>query len=58
MLTVTIELTGKTWADLDVALEEVRGLLQEEYLTGTNSHEDGSFFFDVTGEEETREGEK
>lgn len=51
-LNVTIEASGKTQGDLELALEEALRLIREGNNQGFNRNEDGSFHFDVEGEEE------
>ncbi len=52
MLNVTIKAKGKTWSDLTLAIEEVLHKLREEYLSGMDSNDDGSYSFNVKGQEE------
>lgn len=53
MLKLKIECSGKTFRDLELALDEVKRLVAQEYLSGFNSNDTGRFTFDITGEEET-----
>lgn len=57
MLTMTIKITGNATSDLEAALDEVKRLTGEEYLSGHNSNDTGSFSFGITGEEETADDE-
>lgn len=52
MLKLTIKIEGKTFADLELALAEVNKKVKEEYGSGFDSNEDGSYSFDITGDEE------
>ena len=45
-----ITITGESFCDLEVALDEVKKHIEEEYLSGFNSNETGSYEFDVTEE--------
>ncbi len=45
-----ITITGETFWDLEVALDEVKKYIQDEYLSGFNSNETGDYEFDVTEE--------
>ena len=45
-----ITITGETFWDLEVALDEVKKHIEEEYLSGFNSNETGDYEFDVTEE--------
>jgi hypothetical protein len=47
MLTVTIKLTGKTACDIELAIDEVKRLLSDGYLSGRNENDCGSYSFDV-----------
>ena len=51
MLTVTIELTGRTLDDIKLAIEEAQAGIVEGYYTGANSNDTGSYSFSVSGEE-------
>lgn len=55
MLTLAIDITGKTTSDLELALEEVTRLVLEDNLLSFGSNESGSFHFDITGDEEEEE---
>lgn len=58
MLNVEITIEGKTWGDVELALDEAkRRLMQETYL-GFDENEDGSFHYEVEGEEESDEEEE
>lgn len=52
MLTLTIEITGKEYGDLELALEQVLEAIKSEYRSGFNSNDTGRYTFDVSGEEE------
>ncbi len=51
MLKLEIKITGKTTGDLEIALDEVRRLVGETYLSGANDNDTSSYSFDITGEE-------
>ncbi len=55
MLTLTIEITGKTYGDLHSALEVVTKQISEEYRAGFDSNDDGNYSYNVSGEEEESE---
>ncbi len=52
MLEVTIELTETTWDDLEFGLDVVKAKLRDQYTSGFDSNETGSYSFTVTGEED------
>ena len=58
MLNLSVSAQGKTFRDLEYALEEVLPKIRKEYLSGMDSNDDGGYFFDVTGEEAQNEEEK
>jgi len=43
-----VTITGETFNDLELALEEVKNYIEDEYLSGFGSNETGSYEFDVT----------
>ena len=43
-----ITITGESFYDLEVALDEVKKQIEDEYLSGFNRNETGSYVFDVT----------
>jgi hypothetical protein len=47
---LTIEITGDDWYDLELAVEEVLRLVEENYLSGFNRNETGSYRFDIEGQ--------
>lgn len=51
----TINLYGKTQGDIELASEEVHRLISQGYRSGTNSNDEGGFFFESTGDEEDEE---
>ncbi|KKK72987.1 hypothetical protein LCGC14_2898390 [marine sediment metagenome] len=51
MLTGTIELTGKTTSELELAAQEATKKIAQGYLGGSDSNDDGAYFFKVSGEE-------
>lgn len=58
MLTLVIEIAGKTFGDLDSALELVKQQVSEAHLSGFNLNFDSSFencSFNVSGVEEVEE---
>lgn len=52
MLTGKIEFTGKTLSDVTMAIEEAAQRIENGFTSGFDSNSDGSFNFDVDGEEE------
>lgn len=52
MLKLTAEITGRTVADLELALQEVQRLVSGDFTSGANSNDTGGFSFNVSGEEE------
>lgn len=55
---LNIEIEGKTLSDLEFALDEVKRKVEETYRSGFDSNEDGSYQFEITGEEEEEEEEE
>lgn len=55
MKTFTIEIKGNTQSDIELAIEEIARLVSQEFLSGFNSNDTGSFTFDSTGEYEPEE---
>jgi len=47
---LVIEITGDRWSDLEVALDEVKRRIGEEYTSGHESNSSGSYSFNVSGE--------
>lgn len=45
-----ITITGESFYDLEVALDEVKKKIEEQYLSGFDSNETGDYEFDVTDE--------
>lgn len=45
-----ITITGETFCDLEVALDEIKKKIEEQYLSGFDSCETGDYEFDVTEE--------
>ena len=43
-----VTITGETFNDLELALEQVKNYVEDEYLSGFGSNETGSYEFDVT----------
>ena len=43
-----ITITGESFYDLEVALDEVKKKIEEEYLSGFDSNEAGNYKFDIT----------
>lgn len=57
MLKLNVKIEGKTFSDLELALEEVKKKVAEEYGSGFDSNEDGRYSFVIAGEEEGEEEE-
>ena len=51
MKKLIINIKGKTTDDLILALEEVQKKIEEGYVQGHNSNEDGRYAFDISEEE-------
>ena len=51
MLKATIELTGKTTYELELAAQQATKAIAQGYFSGGNSNDDGSYFFTLSGEE-------
>jgi hypothetical protein len=45
---LSITITGETFNDLELALEEVKKFIEEECFSGFASNDTGSYKFDVT----------
>jgi hypothetical protein len=45
-----ITITGESFYDLEVALDEVKKKIEEQYLSGFDNNETGDYEFDVTEE--------
>jgi hypothetical protein len=43
-----ITITGESFYDLEVALDEVKKKIEEEYLSGFDRNETGDYEFDIT----------
>lgn len=54
MLTGTISFTGRTLSDVRLAIEEALARIDNEFWSGHDSNEDGSFTFEIEGEESPR----
>ena len=52
MLTCTVELTGKTTSELELAAQEAIKKIAQGCYGGGDSNDDGSYFFNVCGQEE------
>lgn len=52
MLTLSITCEGRTFDDLALALEEIQSKVTEEYTSGMDHNEDGSYLFNILGQEE------
>jgi len=50
MLTLSVEIEGTTVGDLTMAIGEVRRLVEQGFLSGANSNDDGSYSFTRSGE--------
>jgi len=50
-LTAIIKLTGNTFSDITMALEQVQSKLSDEYLCGMDGNDTSSYDFDVNGRE-------
>lgn len=52
MLTLTVEIHGKTFGDLELTLEEVTKSVSSENIEGFDRNDSGRYYFDIKGEEE------
>jgi hypothetical protein len=43
-----VTITGETFNDLELALEQVKNFIENEYSSGFASNDTGSYKFDVT----------
>ena len=55
MLTLKIEVEGKTRGDLADGLRQVLERVPEGYLLGMDSNDTGRYWFDVTGRDESHD---
>jgi hypothetical protein len=53
----TITVQGKSQSDIEMALDEVKKLIQEDFYSGMNSNDTGEFSFDSDGMYEEEEEE-
>lgn len=51
MLNLNIEIKGRTYSDLEYALQEVMKKVKDEFKSGMDSNETGSYSFDTDGQE-------
>jgi len=47
----TIEVDGNDLDDIDIALEEIRRLIAEGFITGSDRNESGKYYFTINKEE-------
>ena len=52
MLKGKIEIEGKTYSDLELAIDEAKKWIADGYREGLNSNDSGSYSFKIEGEEE------
>ncbi len=50
MKTYTITITGQSSYDIEIALDEVKRLIEEGYGSGLDSNDTGNFFFESNEE--------
>lgn len=55
MLKLTVNISGKSFSDLEIALEEVTSKVSQEYVSGMDRNESGRYHFEIEGEEEIEE---
>ena len=53
----TITFEGKTYSDVEMAIEETLRRIKEGYSIGTDSTEDGKFTFEISTSTRTRKKE-
>ena len=46
--TLRVTITGETFNDLELALEQVKNFIEDEYFSGFASNDTGSYEFDIT----------
>ena len=51
-MSLHVEIFGDDYSDLELALDEVRRLVGERYVSGANENDTGRFSFTVTEEEQ------
>lgn len=49
---LSITISGRTISDLEYAIDEVKRLVSQGYMSGFDSNDDGEYSFQLTGEEE------
>ena len=47
MKILTIEVNGKTAADMAIALDEIKGKVEQGFLSGFDSNDSGNYEFDI-----------
>jgi len=52
MMTLSIEIEGKTISDLTMAIEEVKKAVEQGYQSGSGENDTGDYSFTRTGEDE------
>lgn len=52
MIEGTIKFSGKTMEDVQLAISTAASGINEDYTTGADSNDSGSYSFDVSGEED------
>lgn len=58
MLKGTINFEGKSYSDIEFAIEEALRVIKNGNRSGMDSNESGEFDFVITGEEEEEESEQ
>lgn len=57
MLKLTVEITGKTEGDIELALQETLRKVEGGYKSGFDRNDSGRYSFEIEGEEEPVEEE-
>lgn len=47
MKKLTVEIEGKDWSDLELALEQVKGWIEGEFTSGSDRNDTGNYQFSV-----------
>jgi len=51
MLKGKIEFEGKTYSDVEMAIDEAKKKIMETYTSGFDSNDEGNYSFEIEGEE-------
>lgn len=56
MIVLSIQASGKTMDDLSFAIDEISKAMYEGFTSGANQNDDGSYTFQLAGDEEEGDG--